>query len=185
MDQWKLIIQPICMLVSWVSVFRASNKQTPVKQLDKQKISFSLCDVTPCIFCISVDPHQMQIRINQPQQQQPPPQGMVPAAQNYPPQMMSSQSQQNVQVQQRMPQQQPTSIQAIVSLQQRQNRVSPVGKPTGLDPIEILNEREHRYLDMISLLAFNYCLTTILAFLTTSLFYKKSGQLAKIVDFLG
>ncbi|CAI9732152.1 probable global transcription activator SNF2L2 isoform X1 [Octopus vulgaris] len=92
-----------------------------------------------------VDPHQMQqMRMNQPQQQQPPPQGMVPAAQNYPPQMMSAQSQPNVQVQQRMQQQQPTSIQAIVSLQQRQNRVSPVGKPTGLDPIEILNEREHR-----------------------------------------
>lgn len=95
------------------------------------------------------DAHPMQqMRMNQPQQQQqqaPPPQGMGPGGQNYPPQMMTPQGQPNVQSQQRMPPQQPpTSIQAIVSLQQRQNRVSPVGKPTGLDPIEILNEREHR-----------------------------------------
>lgn len=32
----------------------------------------------------------------------------------------------------------------IVQLQQKQNRISPIQKPQGLDPVEILQEREYR-----------------------------------------
>lgn len=38
-----------------------------------------------------------------------------------------------------------TSMQAMMTMQQRQNRIAPVAKPVGLDPIELLNERENRY----------------------------------------
>ena len=37
-----------------------------------------------------------------------------------------------------------TSMQAMMTMQQRQNRIAPVAKPVGLDPIELLNERENR-----------------------------------------
>lgn len=41
---------------------------------------------------------------------------------------------------------QPTAGQPspIVQLQQKQNRISPIQKPQGLDPVEILQEREYR-----------------------------------------
>lgn len=38
----------------------------------------------------------------------------------------------------------PPSVQAMMTMQQKQNRLAPVAKPTGLDPIELLNERENR-----------------------------------------
>ena len=38
----------------------------------------------------------------------------------------------------------PASIQAMMSMQQKQNRIAPVGKPQGLDPVMLLNERENR-----------------------------------------
>lgn len=33
----------------------------------------------------------------------------------------------------------------ILQLQQKQSRISPIQKPQGLDPVEILQEREYRY----------------------------------------
>lgn len=41
---------------------------------------------------------------------------------------------------------QPAAVQPspIVPLQQKQNRISPIQKPQGLDPVEILQEREYR-----------------------------------------
>ncbi|KAK6179113.1 hypothetical protein SNE40_011545 [Patella caerulea] len=44
----------------------------------------------------------------------------------------------------------PPSVQAMMALQQKQNRVAPVEKPKGLDPIELLNERENRVAARIS-----------------------------------
>lgn len=44
-----------------------------------------------------------------------------------------------------MPQPPPNpSTQVMMTLQQKQNRVSPVTKPQGIDPVEVLNERENR-----------------------------------------
>ena len=42
------------------------------------------------------------------------------------------------------PQDQTPSMQVMLSMQQKQNRVSPVEKPQGLDPITLLSERENR-----------------------------------------
>jgi len=39
----------------------------------------------------------------------------------------------------------PVSIQAINTAQQRNNRVAPVAKPQGLDPVILLGERENRF----------------------------------------
>ena len=36
------------------------------------------------------------------------------------------------------------SMQAMIQLQQKQNRIAPVAKPAGLDPVILLNERENR-----------------------------------------
>ncbi|ESO94903.1 hypothetical protein LOTGIDRAFT_207958 [Lottia gigantea] len=44
----------------------------------------------------------------------------------------------------------PPSVQAMMALQQKQNRVAPVEKPKGLDPLELLNERENRVSARIS-----------------------------------
>lgn len=33
----------------------------------------------------------------------------------------------------------------IIQLQQKQNRITPIQKPQGLDPVELLQEREYRY----------------------------------------
>ena len=41
----------------------------------------------------------------------------------------------------------PSSVQAVMSMQQRNNRIAPVAKPQGLDPLTLLNERENRYGD--------------------------------------
>jgi len=38
----------------------------------------------------------------------------------------------------------PASVQAVVAAQQRNNRIAPVNKPTGLDPMALLTERENR-----------------------------------------
>ncbi|XP_052257298.1 probable global transcription activator SNF2L2 isoform X2 [Dreissena polymorpha] len=43
-----------------------------------------------------------------------------------------------------------TSSQAMMTMQSRQNRIAPVTKPVGLDPIELLNERENRIAARIS-----------------------------------
>ncbi|KAM9590967.1 putative global transcription activator SNF2L2 isoform 1-T3 [Morphnus guianensis] len=43
-----------------------------------------------------------------------------------------------------VPQPTPGQPSPIVQLQQKQNRISPIQKPQGLDPIEILQEREYR-----------------------------------------
>ncbi|KAK3584043.1 hypothetical protein CHS0354_018347 [Potamilus streckersoni] len=43
----------------------------------------------------------------------------------------------------------PPSVQAMMTMQQKQNRIAPVAKPTGLDPIELLNERENRIANRI------------------------------------
>ncbi|KAL0192937.1 hypothetical protein M9458_011233, partial [Cirrhinus mrigala] len=32
----------------------------------------------------------------------------------------------------------------IIQLQQKQNRITPIQKPQGLDPVELLQEREYR-----------------------------------------
>ena len=39
------------------------------------------------------------------------------------------------------------SVQALMSMQQKQNRIAPVPKPSGLDPVELLNERENRFVE--------------------------------------
>jgi len=38
----------------------------------------------------------------------------------------------------------PASVQAVVAAQQRNNRIAPVNKPNGLDPMTLLTERENR-----------------------------------------
>lgn len=43
-----------------------------------------------------------------------------------------------------VPQPPPGQPSPIVQLQQKQNRISPIQKPQGLDPVEILQEREYR-----------------------------------------
>ncbi|XP_010295087.1 PREDICTED: probable global transcription activator SNF2L2, partial [Phaethon lepturus] len=43
-----------------------------------------------------------------------------------------------------VPQPAPGQPSPIVQLQQKQNRISPIQKPQGLDPVEILQEREYR-----------------------------------------
>lgn len=38
----------------------------------------------------------------------------------------------------------PASLQAVVAAQQRNNKIAPVNKPNGLDPMALLTERENR-----------------------------------------
>ncbi|XP_025109979.1 probable global transcription activator SNF2L2 [Pomacea canaliculata] len=61
-------------------------------------------------------------------------------------------SQQPQQINQQQPQQQqpPPSVQAMMAMQQKQNRIAPVAKPQGLDPIAVLGERENRIAARIS-----------------------------------
>jgi SWI/SNF-related matrix-associated actin-dependent regulator of chromatin subfamily A protein 2/4 len=47
-------------------------------------------------------------------------------------------------------------MQALMSMQQKQNRIAPVTKPVGLDPIELLNERENRYFSSLLLLILTF-----------------------------
>lgn len=44
-----------------------------------------------------------------------------------------------------VPQPAPGQPSPILQLQQKQSRISPIQKPQGLDPVEILQEREYRY----------------------------------------
>ena len=46
----------------------------------------------------------------------------------------------------------PASVQAVVAAQQRNNRIAPVNKPNGLDPMALLTERENRWVMMIDAL---------------------------------
>jgi len=39
----------------------------------------------------------------------------------------------------------PSTAQAVMSMQQRTNRIAPVAKPVGLDPMTMLQERENRF----------------------------------------
>ncbi|KAL8604698.1 Transcription activator BRG1 [Nucella lapillus] len=64
-----------------------------------------------------------------------------------PQQQQQLQQQQSAQPQQPQP---PPSVQALMAMQQKQNRIAPVSKPTGLDPIAVLNERENRISARIS-----------------------------------
>lgn len=120
------------------------------------------------------EPHQMGgMRMPLGQGGQPPPQpigpgGQPPTQPHMPPQMghmrglgpmgMSGppgdlQQQRMMQQQQQMQQhanQPPPSVQAMMAMQQKQNRVAPVAKPQGLDPIAILSERENRIANRIS-----------------------------------
>lgn len=40
-------------------------------------------------------------------------------------------------------------VSPMLQMQQKQNRVTPIQKPQGLDPVGILQEREYRYLSAI------------------------------------
>ncbi|XP_053510010.1 probable global transcription activator SNF2L2 isoform X1 [Ictalurus furcatus] len=65
------------------------------------------------------------------------------AAQVTPSTSLTPQSQSQPQAQQ--PQQQgPGQTSLIIQLQQKQNRITPIQKPQGLDPVELLQEREYR-----------------------------------------
>lgn len=77
--------------------------------------------------------------------QQPPMPHMPPQNPNYPGGQMMPQGPPG-QLQQRTPSQHtpPASVQTMMSMQQKQSRIAPVAKPQGLDPLEILNERENR-----------------------------------------
>lgn len=44
----------------------------------------------------------------------------------------------------------PSSVQAVMSMQQRNNRIAPVNKPQGLDPLTLLQERENRVASRIA-----------------------------------
>ena len=57
----------------------------------------------------------------------------------------------------------PPSVQVMMAMQQKQNRIAPVTKPQGLDPVELLKEREHRYLWCSLLLCCIHCVPPIIA----------------------
>ena len=92
---------------------------------------------------IFVDSHQNQQQRMPPQSQSQPQQGPQPTypaggtTQGMPP----SQQPQQKPNQQTPP---PSSIHAMMTMQ-KQSKIAPVAKPQGLNPIEILNERENRY----------------------------------------
>ena len=67
---------------------------------------------------------------------QPPQASMPPIQPGQPPQRMPQPPQ---------PPAQPMTLQAAMQMQQKQNRLAPVEKPQGIDPIEILQERENRW----------------------------------------
>jgi SWI/SNF-related matrix-associated actin-dependent regulator of chromatin subfamily A protein 2/4 len=69
----------------------------------------------------------------------------------------------------------PSSMQAIITAQQRNNRIAPVAKPQGLDPVSLLEERENRYCseccpkdfkyinaEVDVIIAFSYCYCLLL-----------------------
>jgi len=47
----------------------------------------------------------------------------------------------------------PSSVQAVVAAQQRNNRIAPVNKPNGLDPMALLTERENRLVALFLLIS--------------------------------
>lgn len=67
------------------------------------------------------------------------------AAQAVPSTSLTPQSQSQTQAQQPQQQQGPGQTSLIIQLQQKQNRITPIQKPQGLDPVELLQEREYRY----------------------------------------
>lgn len=73
-----------------------------------------------------------------------PPQAPTPA-QAMPSTSLTPQSQSQPQAQQPQQQQGPGQTSLIIQLQQKQNRITPIQKPQGLDPVELLQEREYRY----------------------------------------
>ncbi|XP_076126923.1 putative global transcription activator SNF2L2 isoform X1 [Alosa pseudoharengus] len=78
---------------------------------------------------------QQQHQHQHPQPQQP----------QLPHQPSTQQHQQHQQQQQALQQQQQAGQPSlIIQLQQKQNRITPIQKPQGLDPVEILQEREYR-----------------------------------------
>ncbi|RXN34108.1 putative global transcription activator SNF2L2 isoform X1 [Labeo rohita] len=62
----------------------------------------------------------------------------------------------------------------IIQLQQKQNRITPIQKPQGLDPVELLQEREYRYLrlDVVACMRRDTTLETAL----NSKAYKRSKR---------
>jgi len=54
----------------------------------------------------------------------------------------------------------PTSMQAVVAAQQRNNRIAPVNKPNGLDPMALLTERENRSVAL--------CMASVLVIVTST-----------------
>lgn len=55
----------------------------------------------------------------------------------------------------------PSSLQAMMTMQ-KQSKIAPVQKPQGLNPIDILNERENRYLVKIEFRLTKYTLLCLL-----------------------
>ncbi|TSN86087.1 putative global transcription activator SNF2L2 [Bagarius yarrelli] len=69
----------------------------------------------------------------------------MPSTSLTPQSQLQPQSQQPQQQQQQQQQQQgPGQTSLIIQLQQKQNRITPIQKPQGLDPVELLQEREYR-----------------------------------------
>ncbi|KAK2845552.1 hypothetical protein Q7C36_010406 [Tachysurus vachellii] len=66
------------------------------------------------------------------------------ATQAMPSTSLTPQSQSQPQAQQPQQQQGPGQTSLIIQLQQKQNRITPIQKPQGLDPVELLQEREYR-----------------------------------------
>lgn len=67
------------------------------------------------------------------------------ASQAIPSTSVTPQSQSQPQAQQSQQQQGSGQTSLIIQLQQKQNRITPIQKPQGLDPVELLQEREYRY----------------------------------------
>ncbi|XP_058230927.1 probable global transcription activator SNF2L2 [Hemibagrus wyckioides] len=66
------------------------------------------------------------------------------AAQPMPSTSLTPQTQSQPQAQQPQQQQGPGQTSLLIQLQQKQNRITPIQKPQGLDPVELLQEREYR-----------------------------------------
>ncbi|XP_047674125.1 probable global transcription activator SNF2L2 isoform X2 [Tachysurus fulvidraco] len=66
------------------------------------------------------------------------------ATQAMPSTSITPQSQSQPQAQQPQQQQGPGQTSLMIQLQQKQNRITPIQKPQGLDPVELLQEREYR-----------------------------------------
>ncbi|XP_047102247.1 ATP-dependent helicase brm isoform X2 [Schistocerca piceifrons] len=91
-------------------------------------------------------PPPLQQQQMQQQQQQPPPQQQQ---QQPPQQQQQQQPQQQQQQQQQQPQQQQQQQHCGPGGQQKQNRVTSVPRPVGIDPLLVLSERENRVANQI------------------------------------